>query len=155
MTGKDFSNGTIGAAWTGNSESKVGICAKENKTSNDKKIYNTGFVTIVNEKVRLTNYQVKLAFAHEIGHSFGAHHDPKDDERCSPSFIKGGDFLMSKTLEHQNSLNRVKFSPCSIEKMSFLIENLINETDRFCFKSKIIFFNRKLGGLDFYFILKI
>ncbi|RMZ93390.1 disintegrin and metallo ase domain-containing 10-like [Brachionus plicatilis] len=103
LTGQDFSNGTIGAAWTGVPKSNVGICARENNSSGTIKTYNTGFITIVNEKCRLTNYQIKLAFAHEVGHSFGALHDQNydDDERCSPSYFKGGDFLMSKKLGDQ------------------------------------------------------
>lgn len=140
LTGKDFKNGAIGAAWTGDIRSNVGICAKQIRSSNSNKVFNTGFVSIINEKSRLTNYQLNLAFAHEIGHSFGAHHDLHNDERCSPSFIKGGHFLMSKALRKQNSLNNIQFSPCSLEQMSLFLNYLINESDRFCFKS-ILFMN--------------
>lgn len=138
LTGKDFKNGTIGAAWTGDVRSNVGICAKQIKSLDTKKVFNTGFVSIINEKSRLTNYHINLAFAHEIGHSFGAHHDSQGDERCSPSLIKGGYFLMNKTLRKQSSLNNIQFSPCSIDQMSLLVNYLVNESERFCFKSNFI-----------------
>ena len=67
---------------------------------------NTGVVSFNHFGKFLTDIEAKLAFAHEIGHSFGAVHDyPKE---CLTDKSTGGNFLM-----HSNVLSGVVYSSSS------------------------------------------
>ncbi|KAL5967121.1 ADAM 17-like protease [Taenia solium] len=74
---------------------------------------NTGFTTYCDsEGVQVLSSVAELVTAHELGHSWGAPHDP-DTEECTPSAENGGRFLMYTFAVPGYSPNNYRFSPCS------------------------------------------
>ena len=65
-------------------------------------------------------------FIHELGHSFGATHDPKLDSSCAPGG-KFGNFIMTAGPLGNEELRR-EFSPCSIEEMDSVAEELFDQS---------------------------
>ena len=55
-----------------------------------------------------------ITFAHEVAHSFDAHHDDNFDER-EDCFGKG--FIMDELFNSSNLVNHNKFSNCSLDSM--------------------------------------
>merc|ERR1719350_1190143 len=63
---------------------------------------------------------------HELGHSFGAAHDPKEDDKCAPGGMQGNFLMYPGPLG--NSFIRREFSPCS----KFEIGEVLDETQHSC-----------------------
>ncbi|VDO90782.1 unnamed protein product [Schistosoma curassoni] len=81
------------------------------RRNNKKDLYlNTGWTTYVDYNV---NALAELITAHELGHSWGADHDPDTDE-CNPAAISSGKYLMYTYSVSGYAENNGKFSPCSL-----------------------------------------
>jgi disintegrin and metalloproteinase domain-containing protein 17 len=57
----------------------------------------------------------------ELGHNFGAVHDPPGDE-CSPSGRNGGSYVMHTYSVQGTDPNNKLFSPCSIQSIRKVLE---------------------------------
>lgn len=73
----------------------ISFFAKLVRRNNKKDLYlNTGWTTYVDYNgQQLVNALAELITAHELGHSWGADHDPDTDE-CNPAAISSGKYLM-------------------------------------------------------------
>ena len=63
-----------------------------------------------------------LTLTHEIGHGWGADHDPAYQDTCSPSgtfaYRNGGNYIMYPSSPDGSMQNHRRFSPCSASAMS-------------------------------------
>ncbi|KAM7541394.1 hypothetical protein Aperf_G00000039495 [Anoplocephala perfoliata] len=74
---------------------------------------NIGFTTYCDsEGAQVLSSVAELVTAHELGHSWGAPHDP-DTAECTPSAEAGGRYLMYTYAVPGYSPNNYRFSPCS------------------------------------------
>ena len=65
-------------------------------------------------------------FIHELGHSFGAVHDPELHSSCAPGG-KFGKFIMTAGPLDNQELRR-EFSPCSLEEMDQVAKELFDQS---------------------------
>ena len=65
-------------------------------------------------------------FIHELGHSFGATHDPEQHSSCAPGG-RAGNFIMTAGPLGNEQLRR-EFSPCSKEEMDRVAEELFDQS---------------------------
>lgn len=115
FTARDFSNGALGLAYVGSSNGGAGgICQKKTDINSVKKSLNTGVVTIINYGSRVVDLVSQISFLHEVGHSFGANHDPVS---CQPGDSKGGNYIMYFSASSGTKANNKVFSSCSIGSM--------------------------------------
>ncbi|XP_078145568.1 disintegrin and metalloproteinase domain-containing protein 17a isoform X2 [Centroberyx gerrardi] len=146
FTYQDFDEGTLGLAYVAPSKPQAlgGLCPKPYYPShsrlNDKKpIYlNTGLTSTNNYGKTILTKEADLVTTHELGHNFGAEHDPDNIPYCAPSDDHGGKFVMYPIAVSGDHVNNKRFSNCS--KIS------IGKTLRFkapvCFKER----NSKVCG---------
>lgn len=137
----DFPGSPIGVAWLAKDDARLqsGYCAKHEWHKNALMSLNTGLVTNVNQGRRLPLLTTQLTFAHEVGHSFGAQHDPEksgEDDECSPGDAKGGNYLMYYSTMIGRLRNNRNFSQCSRRMMGPIMHRVAQDTEKFCFKSK-------------------
>lgn len=129
----------------------VGVCSEYHYF--EERSLNTGFVTFEDlfGLRRFPPLLSQLVFAHEIGHSFGADHDPVE---CQPG-VPEGNFLMFDSVQRTFSLNRGKFSSCSIREISQILEEIADYERRNCFESDLspirIFFRRAFHAIINFF----
>ncbi|XP_018649911.1 ADAM17 peptidase (M12 family) [Schistosoma mansoni] len=94
---KRIDEGILGMSWLASPDPKKlgGICSSPVRRNNKKDLYlNTGWTTYVDYNgQQLVNALAELITAHELGHSWGADHDPDTDE-CNPTAISSGKYLM-------------------------------------------------------------
>ena len=132
FTARDFNDGTLGLAWLAEQNNEIGgIC--QNKSYRRPKYYNTGLITTKNYKSHVPDVAAQLAFAHEVGHSFGSEHDPMDS-KCSPGNANGGNYLMYRRSNRGIYKNNRFFSQCSISQMGPILHSIIRNPTKFCFK---------------------
>ncbi|XP_064471464.1 disintegrin and metalloproteinase domain-containing protein 10-like isoform X2 [Ornithodoros turicata] len=136
-TYRDFPAGTLGLAYMAEPyvDDTGGICEKfqygttvdyANKYSGRLSL-NTGVVTFTNQNARLPHHIVQITFSHELGHSFGAAHDPVT---CTPG-PEAGNYLMFASAQIGDKPNNRKFSRCSIASIASVLHALLaGETDR-------------------------
>lgn len=140
FTYRDFSGGTLGLAWVASPNGPSGgICEKYKLFSETRdgvrikgwKSLNTGVITFVNYGNRVPPTVSHLTLAHEVGHNFGAPHDPAG---CQPNGAKGN-YIMYPSATSGDKDNNRKFSSCSKEKMSSVVSAVVNELNgkRNCF----------------------
>ncbi|KAA3675615.1 disintegrin and metalloproteinase domain-containing protein 17 [Paragonimus westermani] len=104
--------GVLGRAWMASSN-LGGICSPPVKQGDLMIHTNTGWTTYVDHSGRrLLNAMVELITAHELGHNWGAAHDP-DTTECSPPALSRGKYLMYAHSVAGFAENNYKFSPCS------------------------------------------
>ncbi|CAH8524903.1 unnamed protein product [Schistosoma rodhaini] len=114
---KRIDEGILGMSWLASPDPKKlgGICSSPVRRNNKKDLYlNTGWTTYVDYNgQQLVNALAELITAHELGHSWGADHDPDTDE-CNPTAISSGKYLMYTYSVSGYAENNGKFSPCSL-----------------------------------------
>ncbi|XP_055333789.1 disintegrin and metalloproteinase domain-containing protein 10-like [Paramacrobiotus metropolitanus] len=142
FTYRDFSGGTLGLAWVASANGPSGgICEnykKYTETVGGKRVQtakslNTGVITFVNYGNRVPPTVSHLTLAHEIGHNFGAAHDPPN-ALCQPNGA-AGNYIMYPSATNGDRPNNDKFSPCSIENMTAVLKAVLTQMNgkRNCF----------------------
>ncbi|VDO03421.1 unnamed protein product [Rodentolepis nana] len=114
--------GVLGMSWmAGPSSYHIGgICSPSNyvetREADGTSVFmapNIGFTTYCDsEGSQVLSSVAELVTAHELGHSWGAPHDP-DTAECTPSAEAGGRYLMYTYAVPGYSPNNYRFSPCS------------------------------------------
>ncbi|XP_076460150.1 ADAM 17-like protease [Babylonia areolata] len=116
FTHQQFSGNVLGLAYIASQDvgSAGGICSPTREMGNYTTSLNTGWSTTLNSnKDTVLAQQAQLVTAHELGHNWGAEHDPDTDE-CSPSSVFGsGKYLMYAYSVNGYDSNNNVFSPCS------------------------------------------
>ena len=88
--------------------------------------FNTGLVSFRHLGNQLSLADSQETFIHELGHSFGAAHDPREDESCAPGGSQGNYLMYPGPLG--NSFIRRELSSCS----KFEIAKVLDETKHSC-----------------------
>ncbi|XP_037602285.1 disintegrin and metalloproteinase domain-containing protein 17-like isoform X1 [Sebastes umbrosus] len=143
FTYQDFDEGTLGLAYVAPSKPQAlgGLCPKPYYPSSSVKkpsYLNTGLTSTMNYGKTILTKEADLVTTHELGHNFGAEHDPDNIPYCAPSDDHGGKFVMYPIAVSGDHYNNKRFSDCS--KIS------VGKTLRFkapvCFKER----NSKVCG---------
>ncbi|XP_010733184.2 disintegrin and metalloproteinase domain-containing protein 17a isoform X2 [Larimichthys crocea] len=143
FTYQDFDEGTLGLAYVAPSKPQAlgGLCPKPYYPSHSVKkpsYLNTGLTSTKNYGKTILTKEADLVTTHELGHNFGAEHDPDNIPYCAPSDDDGGKFVMYPIAVSGDHVNNKRFSNCS--KIS------VGKTLRFkapvCFKER----NSKVCG---------
>ncbi|KAF7668699.1 hypothetical protein LDENG_00298440 [Lucifuga dentata] len=143
FTYQDFDEGTLGLAYVAPSKPLAlgGLCSRPYYPSHSVKkpsYLNTGLTSTKNYGKTILTKEADLVTTHELGHNFGAEHDPDNIPHCAPSDDHGGKFVMYPIAVSGDHVNNKHFSNCS--KIS------IGKTLRFkapiCFKER----NSKVCG---------
>ncbi|KAI3367693.1 hypothetical protein L3Q82_026530 [Scortum barcoo] len=118
FTYQDFDEGTLGLAYVAPSKPQAlgGLCPKAYfpSTSAKKPSYlNTGLTSTKNYGKTILTKEADLVTTHELGHNFGAEHDPDNIRHCAPSDDEGGKFVMYPIAVSGDHVNNKRFSNCS------------------------------------------
>jgi len=127
LTFRSFDAGKLGLAFTASSY-HGGVCEtfriqKENIGGYEgdvNKSLNTGVVTFNRSGRKVSEVIAGITFAHEIGHSFGASHDPPE---CSGDTALGT-FIMHKSGSLGDRKNNMLLSACSLSGMANVLSSL-------------------------------
>ncbi|KAG9347363.1 hypothetical protein JZ751_004930 [Albula glossodonta] len=143
FTYQDFDEGTLGLAYVAPSRPGAlgGLCAKPyypSLTSHKVSYLNTGLTSTRNYGKTILTKEADLVTTHELGHNFGAEHDPDNIPYCAPSDDQGGKFVMYPIAVGGDHDNNKRFSNCS--KIS-VVKTLRNKAP-ICFKER----NSKVCG---------
>nr|XP_055028032.1 disintegrin and metalloproteinase domain-containing protein 17a isoform X3 [Misgurnus anguillicaudatus] len=144
FTYQDFDDGTLGLAYVAPSKPNGlgGLCPKPYKPSHSHKgkdyYLNTGLTSTMNYGKTILTKEADLVTTHELGHNFGAEHDPDNIPDCAPSDDQGGKYVMYPIAVSGDHDNNKRFSSCS---KSSVIKSLKMKA-QVCFKER----NRKLCG---------
>lgn len=142
FTYQDFDMGTLGLAYVGSQRpnSHGGICPKAYRNSGSgKEIYlNSGLTSTKNYGKTILTKEADLVTTHELGHNFGAEHDPDGLPECAPNEDQGGKYVMYPIAVSGDHDNNKMFSSCSKESILRTIETKAPE----CFKER----NNKVCG---------
>lgn len=123
FTYQDFDEGTLGLAYVASSRDQAlgGLCSKPYYPvpSVKKASYlNTGLTSTKNYGKTILTKEADLVTTHELGHNFGAEHDPDNIAYCAPSDEQGGKFVMYPIAVSGDHLNNKRFSNCSKASVS-------------------------------------
>ncbi|XP_028857854.1 disintegrin and metalloproteinase domain-containing protein 17 isoform X2 [Denticeps clupeoides] len=117
FTYQDFDEGTLGLAFVAPSRPGFpgGLCSEESSPANDGKVVylNTGLTSTKNYGKTILTKEADLVTTHELGHNFGAVHDPDDVPGCAPSDEQGGKYVMYPIAVSGDHTNNKFFSNCS------------------------------------------
>ncbi|KAJ7989151.1 hypothetical protein DPEC_G00316540 [Dallia pectoralis] len=143
FTYQDFDEGTLGLAYVAPSKENAlgGLCPKPYYPSSSVKTpsyLNTGLTSTKNYGKTILTKEADLVTTHELGHNFGAEHDPDNIRHCAPSDDNGGKFIMYPIAVSGDHYNNKLFSSCS--KSS--IGRTLAIKARVCFKER----NSKVCG---------
>uniref|UniRef100_A0A8B9MW11 ADAM metallopeptidase domain 17 n=1 Tax=Accipiter nisus TaxID=211598 RepID=A0A8B9MW11_9AVES len=142
FTYQDFDMGTLGLAYVGSPRpnSHGGICPKAYYSQTAKKdIYlNSGLTSTKNYGKTILTKEADLVTTHELGHNFGAEHDPDSLPECAPTEDQGGKYVMYPIAVSGDHENNKMFSSCSKKSIHRTIEIKAQE----CFKER----NNKVCG---------
>ncbi|KAM9466471.1 disintegrin and metalloproteinase domain-containing protein 17a [Clarias gariepinus] len=123
FTYQDFDEGTLGLAYVASSRDQAlgGLCSKPYYPvpSVKKASYlNTGLTSTKNYGKTILTKEADLVTTHELGHNFGAEHDPDNIAYCAPSDEQGGKFVMYPIAVSGDHPNNKRFSNCSKASVS-------------------------------------
>ncbi|XP_028652711.1 disintegrin and metalloproteinase domain-containing protein 17 [Erpetoichthys calabaricus] len=142
FTYQDFEHGTLGLAYVGSPKPQApgGICPKPYPAKGSaKSVYlNTGLTTTKNYGKTILTKEADLVTTHELGHNFGAEHDPDNIADCAPSDDQGGKFVMYPIAVSGDHDNNKRFSSCSKQSIYKTLEGKAKD----CFKER----NNKVCG---------
>ncbi|XP_051942144.1 disintegrin and metalloproteinase domain-containing protein 17a isoform X2 [Hippocampus zosterae] len=118
FTYQDFDEGTLGLAYVAPSKPQAmgGLCPKAYYPSLSAKkpsYLNTGLTSTKNYGKTILTKEADLVTTHELGHNFGAEHDPDNIPYCAPSDDQGGKFVMYPIAVSGDHVNNKRFSKCS------------------------------------------
>ncbi|KAK2826017.1 hypothetical protein Q5P01_020231 [Channa striata] len=118
FTYQDFDEGTLGLAYVAPSKLNAlgGLCPKPYYPSSSVKkpsYLNTGLTSTKNYGKTILTKEADLVTTHELGHNFGAEHDPDNIPYCAPSDDHGGKFVMYPIAVSGDHINNKRFSNCS------------------------------------------
>lgn len=118
FTYQDFDEGTLGLAYVAPSKPMAlgGLCPKPYYPSHSSKkpsYLNTGLTSTKNYGKTILTKEADLVTTHELGHNFGAEHDPDNIPYCAPSDDQGGKFVMYPIAVSGDHVNNKHFSNCS------------------------------------------
>ncbi|XP_037605838.1 disintegrin and metalloproteinase domain-containing protein 17 isoform X1 [Sebastes umbrosus] len=118
FTYQDFDEGTLGLAYVASSKPDVpgGLCSKgcPSSTNEQGAIYlNTGLTSTKNYGKTILTKEADLVTTHELGHNFGAEHDPDNIPYCAPRDDQGGKYVMYPIAVSGDHVNNKMFSNCS------------------------------------------
>ncbi|XP_074547948.1 disintegrin and metalloproteinase domain-containing protein 17a isoform X2 [Halichoeres trimaculatus] len=118
FTYQDFDEGTLGLAYVAPSKPQAlgGLCPKAYYPSHSSKkpsYLNTGLTSTKNYGKTILTKEADLVTTHELGHNFGAEHDPDNIPYCAPSDDNGGKFVMYPIAVSGDHVNNKRFSNCS------------------------------------------
>ncbi|XP_028251263.1 disintegrin and metalloproteinase domain-containing protein 17a isoform X1 [Parambassis ranga] len=118
FTYQDFDEGTLGLAYVAPSKPNAlgGLCPKPYYPSHSAKkpsYLNTGLTSTKNYGKTILTKEADLVTTHELGHNFGAEHDPDNVQYCAPSDDNGGKFVMYPIAVSGDHVNNKRFSNCS------------------------------------------
>uniref|UniRef100_A0A8C6MA34 ADAM metallopeptidase domain 17a n=1 Tax=Nothobranchius furzeri TaxID=105023 RepID=A0A8C6MA34_NOTFU len=135
FTYQDFDMGTLGLAYVAPSRPHPlgGIC------SGRKTLFlNTGLTSTKNYGKTILTKEADLVTTHELGHNFGAEHDPDNVANCAPGDDDGGKFVMFPIAVSGDHSNNKRFSDCSRAS----VEKTLSLKAPKCFKER----NSKVCG---------
>ncbi|NXN94270.1 ADA17 protein, partial [Rhinopomastus cyanomelas] len=153
FTYQDFDMGTLGLAYVGSPRpnSHGGICPKGKASFSfllivayysqiaKKDIFlNSGLTSTKNYGKTILTKEADLVTTHELGHNFGAEHDPDSLPECAPTEDQGGKYVMYPIAVSGDHENNKMFSSCSKKSIHRTIEIKAQE----CFKER----NNKVCG---------
>ncbi|XP_072545746.1 disintegrin and metalloproteinase domain-containing protein 17a isoform X2 [Salminus brasiliensis] len=123
FTYQDFDEGTLGLAYVASSRDQAlgGLCSKPYYPSQSVKkpsYLNTGLTSTKNYGKTILTKEADLVTTHELGHNFGAEHDPDNIPYCAPSDDQGGKFVMYPIAVSGDHINNKRFSNCSKASVS-------------------------------------
>uniref|UniRef100_A0A7N5ZSW5 ADAM metallopeptidase domain 17b n=1 Tax=Anabas testudineus TaxID=64144 RepID=A0A7N5ZSW5_ANATE len=136
FTYQDFDEGTLGLAYVAPSKLDIpGGLSCPSSTNEQKTIYlNTGLTSTKNYGKTILTKEADLVTTHELGHNFGAEHDPDDMPDCAPREDQGGKYVMYPIAVSGDHGNNKLFSNCS--KRSIL--KRLKSKAQSCFKERNI-----------------
>ncbi|GCB61038.1 hypothetical protein scyTo_0012843 [Scyliorhinus torazame] len=141
FTYQDFEHGTLGLAYVGSPKSRAlgGICPTpyDHPTMQKQVFLNTGLTSTKNYGKTILTKEADLVTTHELGHNFGAEHDP-DTSECAPTEDGGGKYVMYPIAVSGDQGNNKLFSNCS--KRS-IYQTLLSKASK-CFQER----NNKVCG---------
>ncbi|XP_070090909.1 disintegrin and metalloproteinase domain-containing protein 17 isoform X5 [Equus przewalskii] len=136
FTYQDFDMGTLGLAYVGSprANSHGGVCPKAYYSPIGKKnIYlNSGLTSTKNYGKTILTKEADLVTTHELGHNFGAEHDPDGLPECAPNEDQGGKYVMYPIAVSGDHENNKMFSNCSKQSIYKTIESKAQE----CFQER-------------------
>ncbi|XP_068199125.1 disintegrin and metalloproteinase domain-containing protein 17 [Antennarius striatus] len=118
FTYQDFDEGTLGLAYVAPSKPDIagGLCSKACPSSSNEQqamYLNTGLTSTKNYGKTILTKEADLVTTHELGHNFGAEHDPDDIPDCAPREDQGGKYVMYPIAVSGDHANNKLFSDCS------------------------------------------
>uniref|UniRef100_A0AAX7VN49 ADAM metallopeptidase domain 17 n=1 Tax=Astatotilapia calliptera TaxID=8154 RepID=A0AAX7VN49_ASTCA len=114
FTYQDFDEGTLGLAYVAPSKADIagGLCSKGESRGSGVIYLNTGLTSTKNYGKTILTKEADLVTTHELGHNFGAEHDP-DKPECAPREDQGGKYVMYPIAVSGDHVNNKMFSDCS------------------------------------------
>uniref|UniRef100_A0A673KVR0 Disintegrin and metalloproteinase domain-containing protein 17-like n=1 Tax=Sinocyclocheilus rhinocerous TaxID=307959 RepID=A0A673KVR0_9TELE len=95
--------------------------------------YNLAFLFQQHDKTDVLSFQeADLVTTHELGHNFGAEHDPDNIPACAPSDDQGGKYVMYPIAVSGDHVNNKRFSNCS----KFSVSRALKVKAHQCFKKR-------------------
>ncbi|XP_028296268.1 disintegrin and metalloproteinase domain-containing protein 17-like [Gouania willdenowi] len=118
FTYQDFDQGTLGLANVAPLKSDIpgGLCSKAHPSPSSPTgliYYNTGLTSTKNYGKTILTQEAYLVTTHELGHNFGAEHDPDNVAYCAPRDEQGGKYVMYPIAVSGDHANNKLFSACS------------------------------------------